>query len=395
MSSKAGSVLVRYQGCTARRWSMSAGAIQAVPGVPADDEGVREQGERDGALDGAPDPVAGLAGAQHVARVGERLLDRPPGGVPRHQRDRRGGQVGGDQGQVIAAGSAPVADQDQADGAGVPGPVPQAGDLGDVLDVRPLAGGDGDRGPGRGGGDVAGGAEPAALGAGPAAAAGARRRQVIQHRVARDPAGPGHAGRQGAQRRAVIGGAGHDMYHPAGEGQGELADQGRGRLRLAGALALAGQVQPGQHRQADLAGAERQPDQDGRGDEAVAVAELVLRRGAAVMLPAGAVHLATGPAEHRVIDGHAQVRAGRQHQQHDQLRDGQAELIDLPAGPGEEVMRPVMRPHVLQAAARQHARHRPPVHPARQPGDQAAEGNEARRREARPQRGQHIQQRGR
>ena len=69
------------------------------------------------------------------------------------------------------------------------------------------------------------------------------------------------------------------------------------------------------------------------------------------MLPAGAVHLATGPAEHRVIDGHAQVRAGRQHHQHDKLRDGQAELIDLPAGPGEEVMCPVMRPHVLQAAA--------------------------------------------
>ena len=50
--------------------------VMAVPGVPQDDQGVHEQGERDGALDGAPDPVAGLAGAQYVAGVGERLLDR-------------------------------------------------------------------------------------------------------------------------------------------------------------------------------------------------------------------------------------------------------------------------------------------------------------------------------
>ena len=330
-------------GYRTRLWKTELAAVVAVAGVPADDEGVREQGERDGALDGALDPVAGLAGAQHVAGVGECLFDRPPGGVPRHQRSRGGGQVGGDQGQVIAAGSAPVADQDQPDGPGVPGPVPQAGDLGDVLDVLPPVGGDGDRGPGRGGGDVIGGAEPAALGAGPAALTGARRRQVIQHRVARDPAGPGHVLREGAQRRTVIGGVGHDMDHPAGERQREQPDQGRGRLHLGRPGALAGQVQPGQHRQADLAGAERQPDQDGRDHEAVAVAELVLRRGAAVMLPPGPVHLAPGPPEHRVIDGHAQVRAGRQHQQRDQLRDRQAELIDLPSGPGEEVMCPIMR----------------------------------------------------
>jgi hypothetical protein len=50
----------------------------AVPGVPDDDQGVHEQGEGDGALDGAPDAVAGLAGARDVAGVGECLLDGPP-----------------------------------------------------------------------------------------------------------------------------------------------------------------------------------------------------------------------------------------------------------------------------------------------------------------------------
>jgi len=69
------------------------------------------------------------------------------------------------------------------------------------------------------------------------------------------------------------------------------------------------------------------------------------------MLPPGSVHLAPGPAEHRIIDRYPQVRARRHQQQHDQLRDGQAELVNFPAGPGEEVMRPVMRPGVLQAAS--------------------------------------------
>jgi hypothetical protein len=52
-----------------------AGLAVAVPGVPHDDQGAGEQGERDGALDGAGGAVAGLAGAEDVAGVGEGLLD--------------------------------------------------------------------------------------------------------------------------------------------------------------------------------------------------------------------------------------------------------------------------------------------------------------------------------
>ena|ERR1019366_6940659 len=58
------------------------GRVVAVPDVPDDDERVHQQGEWDGALDGAAGPVAGLADAGHVAGVSEGLLDGPPGGVP-------------------------------------------------------------------------------------------------------------------------------------------------------------------------------------------------------------------------------------------------------------------------------------------------------------------------
>src|SRR4030095_3422441 len=93
-----------------------AGPVVAVPGVPDDDQGVHEQGERDGALDGAADPGAGLPGAQDVAGIIEGLLDRPPGRVPLDQGGGGGGQVGGDQGQRGRG----VAGQDDPDGVRVP-----------------------------------------------------------------------------------------------------------------------------------------------------------------------------------------------------------------------------------------------------------------------------------
>jgi hypothetical protein len=55
----------------------------------------------------------------------------------------------------------------------------------------------------------------------------------------------------------------------------------------------------------------------------------------------------------RVIDRDLQVSARRDQHQHRQLRDGQAELVQVPAGPGEEVMRPVMPPR--PAASRRRA----------------------------------------
>ena len=118
---------------------VDVGRVVAVARVPQDDEGVHEQGERDGALDGKPDPVAGLPGAQHVAGISERLLNRPPAGVTGHQRARGRGGIGGDQAQIIAAGGVLVAGQDQPHGAGVPGAVPQAGQISRLLTCSAVA----------------------------------------------------------------------------------------------------------------------------------------------------------------------------------------------------------------------------------------------------------------
>ena len=113
------------------------------------------------------------------------------------------------------------------------------------------------------------------------------------------------------------------------------------------------------------------------------------------MLPARPVHLAPAAAEHRIIDRYPQVSARRHHQHHRQLRDRQAELVNLPAGAGEEIVRPVMRPDVLQGPAQQHAHHGTAAHPPGQPGGQAAERGKARRGETWPQLTQQAQQRSR
>ena len=104
----------------------------AVPAVPGEDEGPGDQGERNGALDGTAGAVAGLAGTEDVAGVGEGLLDGPAGGVAGDQGDGSTGQVCGDYGEQ--AGVA-VAGEDDPDGAGVQAAVPQAGNVGedDVL----------------------------------------------------------------------------------------------------------------------------------------------------------------------------------------------------------------------------------------------------------------------
>ena len=218
-----------------------------------------------------------------------------------------------------------------------------------MLDLLAAVGGDGHDLPGGGFGDLVGLAEPGALEAGPAPLAGARRRQLMQHRVAGQPARPRHVLWQVPQRFAVVGRVSDDVHHPVRERCGEQFDQRGGGFHFGGAGALAGQVQPGEYRQAHVAGAERQLHDDPGGDEAVAVADLARRRAASVMLPARSPDLASPPPEHRVIDRYHQVRA-RFHQCQDHQCGGrQAQLVNLPAGPGEEVVRAVVWPHPRQA----------------------------------------------
>jgi hypothetical protein len=73
----------------------------------------------------------------------------------------------------------------------------------------------------------------------------------------------------------VVGPVGDDVHRPAGEGEGEPGDQGRGDLDRPGAergvrppapaAVPAGQPEPGQHRQGDLA------EQNGRRTMSAAV----------------------------------------------------------------------------------------------------------------------------
>jgi site-specific DNA recombinase len=328
-------------------------------------------------------------------------LDAPPGGVPFDQGGGGGSQVGGDQGQRGDG----AAGQDDPDRGGVQAAVPQAGDLGQVLGGVPAVDPHHGRGPGRGGGYLGPGAGPGALARWPAGLADPGRRQGVQHRVLGQPGRPGHGPRQVPQRRPVVMRVRDHVHRPPGKRPGQQRDQrhraadraGRRRLPagLAARAAPARDMQPGQHRQAHRPRAERQRHDDPARDEAIAEAELVPRRGRPVMLPGRPVHLAAGPAEHRVTDRHHQRLPGRDQQHHSQPRDRQAQLIEIPAGPGEEVMRPVMRPAPAQARPGQHPAHRPPPHLPGQPRHQPAERHERRPGEHRTQRTQQIQQRNR
>ena len=57
---------------------------------------------------------------------------------------------------------------------------------------------------------------------------------------------------------------------------------------------------------------------------------------------------------------------------------GNAQVIRVPAGAGEEVMRPVMRPQPRQARAREHPAHRPLPGLGQETAGQHAEGAERR-----------------
>ncbi len=55
-----------------------------------------------------------------------------------------------------------------------------------------------------------------------------------------------------------------------------------------------------------------------------------------------------------VIDRQVQIGAVGDEVGHDQVEDGQTDLVDGPAGGGEEPVRPVMRPRCGQSGAGEH-----------------------------------------
>jgi hypothetical protein len=265
------------------------GAVVAVQGAPEHGDRVAVQAERDGAAHGVLGAVAGLADAEKVAGLGEGDLDRPAPGVSADQRCRAAVPVGGDQGQVVAGVRAVVAQQDDADGFGVEGPVPQGSDLSEIHGVGtavPVHLGFGEPG---GGGELGRGTEPGAFERRASAPSGGRRGQVVEHRVGRQPGGEGEVAGQRAQCLAVIGGVGHDVQVAAVMAGGQETDHRCGGLDFG--LALLGPPQSGHHRQTDRACRDRQRDDQADHHEADPAPGRAGAFGRAVVLPGHPEHL--------------------------------------------------------------------------------------------------------
>src|SRR4029077_13231563 len=78
-------------------------AVVAVQGVPDDDEAVDAELERNGALDRAPPPVAGLTDAEQLLAGGDGGLDRPAMRVAGDDGFDRAVGVGGEDRQHLLA----------------------------------------------------------------------------------------------------------------------------------------------------------------------------------------------------------------------------------------------------------------------------------------------------
>ena len=320
-------------------------------------------------------------------------LDGPPGGVPFDDPGRGRGGIGGDQGQVVAV-RGPVTDQHDGDRPGAEDGVPQAGAGGDLDGGGLAVAGDGDRSELRCGGESGQGGEPAALDARPAAPAGPRRREPVQGGVLAQPGGPGDLPAELFQLFPGVGGVGRHMDVPAGQRAGEHLGHAAGQPQPGGGLgALDHQL--GQHGEGDRPGAARQLDDHGQHHPVMAAPGLVPARGGPVMEPRRGPDLLPPPPEQGVIDRRGHRFPGRHQQRHRQPRDGQAQVVRVPPGPGEEGMRPVMTPGPGQARPGQHAAHRVLPGLRDEAAGQAAERAERRGSEQRAETGQQRHQRRR
>ncbi len=158
-----------------------------------------------------------------------------------------GAEVGGDQREVIAAGGrAPgVAQEDDADGVGAPGAVPQAGALGDLHCGGGAVAGDRHGFPGCGAGDVGRSADPVALEPGPATLAGARWGGFVERRVGSGAGGDGHVIAEPGERTGAVGGVGDQADPPIGKPLGDEIHQVTGQVGFGAVTAL--DRQAGQH----------------------------------------------------------------------------------------------------------------------------------------------------
>jgi hypothetical protein len=111
--------------------------------------------------------------------------------------------------------------------------------------------------------------------------------------------------------------------------------------------------------------------------------------------PRGRPDLLPPPLEEGVVHGRLDRLAVRDQQRHHQPGDVQAQLVRAPPGPGEEIVRPVMRPQPGKACPGQRPAHRALSRLCEEPAGQAAERAQRRSREQRREHGQQRHQRRR
>jgi hypothetical protein len=149
----------RTRNAATRTTANSAGRSAIPAGSPVrrwDDPG----DEWDGPLHGFRDAVACFPDTEDVLDIEERDLDGPAGRVAGDDLRRCGGEVGGDQCDVVSVGgagfggSSGVGDEDDRYGVGAPRAEPQAHSFGDLHGAGGAVAGYRDGFPGRGRGDV-------------------------------------------------------------------------------------------------------------------------------------------------------------------------------------------------------------------------------------------------
>src|SRR6266496_4391544 len=153
---------------------LDVGGIAGGSGVPGDEQGLDEEPERDGPLDGLAGAVAGVADAEDLLPGGVGGLDGPPPGVPFDGPGRGQGGVEGEDAQVVGFFRVGFAHQDQPAGCVLEAAVPQGragGDLGLLVAAVDV---DGHVFPEQGAGGVPAFADPVSFDPGPPGNAFAR-----------------------------------------------------------------------------------------------------------------------------------------------------------------------------------------------------------------------------
>ena len=310
--------------------------------IPAEREAVHDEPERDRALDGLLQPVASLPDTTRLLRVLDSDLDRPAFRVAPDDLGGTRGEIGGDERDVVAALRAVPDEHDlhllwsehpipktaqhcDRDGRGLP--VSRDGGLGEGR----LLGEDGERG------------ELRALLPGPAALSGPRRRELVERGVGAQPGGPGHRPRETPQRLARVCGVGDHVNRPVRERCDERLDEATGQREPGRVLAVLSDEREAD-RQRERPVEDRQSHHDRQDHPVVAVADLGLADSGAVVEPRRGMHLRSAAVEQRVVDRDENRRVGRHQQAHDEARKDRGDLLDRPAGVGEEAVCPVVAP---------------------------------------------------